>query len=82
MIKNDLNFLVVPRNKLEGEECGDCSIDEEGSDVGIDLMPIINIGPSKGCGSCKSGLECVKENEEERIGTCQLTNSSQPPGIS
>ena len=75
-------FLVVPRNKLEGEECGECSTNEEDSGIGIGLMPIINIGPSIECGSCESGLECVKLNEREKIGTCQLTNSSQPPGIS
>ena len=81
MIKNNLNFLVVPRNKLEGEECGDCSTNEEGPGIGIGLMPNINIGPSIGCGSCESGLECVKADERQRVGTCQLTNSSQLPGI-
>ena len=67
--------LVAPRNKQQGEECGEC----EGSG-GIGLMPSINIGPALGCGSCASGLECVKEDENQKLGRCQSSNFSQPSG--
>ena len=65
----------MPRNKQQGEECGEC----QGSGA-IGLMPSINIGPTLGCGSCASGLDCVKEDENQKVGRCQSSNFSQPPG--
>ena len=65
----------MPRNKQQGDECGEC----EGS-WGIGLMPSINIGPAMGCGSCSSGLECIKEDGNKKLGKCQFSHFSQPPG--
>ena len=72
-------YLVAPRNRQEGEECGDCSTGGEGSG-GIGLMPSINLGPTSGCGSCAPGLECVKGNESEEVGKCQYSKPPLPPG--
>ena len=65
----------MPKNKQQGDECGECE-----SSWGMGLMPSINIGPTTGCGSCAFGLECVKEDENKKLGKCQLSHFSKPPG--